>query len=170
MGWLDSLSEVESTLVDARGRRVAVRWDEMDRCIGADLASAAPVPADAAAWGSYERALRRARSVWYHLLMSGLILTLGSLGFLAAWLAWSDGPLKASLFGVAGLVSWYVAWRHPRWVKRRMWVMRCQLVGSDRCFACAYGMSGIQPEGDGCMVCPECGAAWRIDAQASVEA
>jgi hypothetical protein len=25
-------------------------------------------------------------------------------------------------------------------------------------------MSDIQPEGDGCMVCPECGAAWQADA------
>lgn len=30
------------------------------------------------------------------------------------------------------------------------------------CFACCYKLDGIQPESDGCTVCPECGAAWKL--------
>lgn len=30
------------------------------------------------------------------------------------------------------------------------------------CVACAYDLSGIEPESDGCTVCPECGAAWNL--------
>ena len=30
------------------------------------------------------------------------------------------------------------------------------------CPACAYRIDDCQPEADGCTVCPECGAAWRM--------
>jgi hypothetical protein len=31
-----------------------------------------------------------------------------------------------------------------------------------RCPSCAYDLSAISPESDGCRVCPECGAAWKL--------
>lgn len=34
--------------------------------------------------------------------------------------------------------------------------------GLRRCRACAFSLEGLAPEGDGCVVCPECGAAWRL--------
>jgi hypothetical protein len=33
------------------------------------------------------------------------------------------------------------------------------------CYACGYDLVDLPAEGDGCTVCPECGAAWRVDAQ-----
>ena len=30
------------------------------------------------------------------------------------------------------------------------------------CPACEYRMAALSPEPDGCTVCPECGAAWRL--------
>jgi hypothetical protein len=30
------------------------------------------------------------------------------------------------------------------------------------CLICRYDLGGLAPEGDGCLVCPECGAAWRF--------
>lgn len=33
-----------------------------------------------------------------------------------------------------------------------------------RCAQCAYRLSDLKPEADGCVVCPECGAAWRAEA------
>jgi len=30
------------------------------------------------------------------------------------------------------------------------------------CLVCSYKLGGIQPEPDGCTVCPECGAAWKL--------
>jgi hypothetical protein len=35
-----------------------------------------------------------------------------------------------------------------------------------RCAACGYDLSVIIPEPDGCRLCPECGAAWRLPASA----
>lgn len=31
------------------------------------------------------------------------------------------------------------------------------------CPCCAYRLVGLPPEEDGCVVCPECGAAWRVE-------
>lgn len=31
-----------------------------------------------------------------------------------------------------------------------------------RCASCGYSLSGISAEADGCTVCPECAAAWKI--------
>ena len=36
------------------------------------------------------------------------------------------------------------------------------LLGVRRCAACAYELRGVEPESDGCTVCPECGAGWRL--------
>jgi hypothetical protein len=33
-----------------------------------------------------------------------------------------------------------------------------------RCGACGHSLRGLNEEHDGCIVCPECGAAWRIPA------
>ncbi len=32
-----------------------------------------------------------------------------------------------------------------------------------RCAGCGYELKDLTPEGDGCVVCPECHAAWRAD-------
>ena len=29
------------------------------------------------------------------------------------------------------------------------------------CFSCGYDLQGLMNEPDGCLVCPECGAAWN---------
>ena len=34
------------------------------------------------------------------------------------------------------------------------------------CLACLYDLSGLEPEPDGCTVCPECGAGWKLEAPA----
>lgn len=36
-----------------------------------------------------------------------------------------------------------------------------RLARSGRCGACGFELDGLTPEDDGCVVCPECGAAWR---------
>lgn len=32
------------------------------------------------------------------------------------------------------------------------------------CVVCAYDLAALPPEEDGCLVCPECGAAWKLPA------
>jgi hypothetical protein len=34
-------------------------------------------------------------------------------------------------------------------------------VSHDRCACCAHSLTGLPVADDGCLVCPECGAAWR---------
>lgn len=34
------------------------------------------------------------------------------------------------------------------------------------CPSCRYGLVGVPVQGDGCTVCPECRAAWRLEAEA----
>lgn len=42
----------------------------------------------------------------------------------------------------------------PRW---RDWLAECRL-----CPVCGYDLIGLPTQPDGCLVCPECGAAWRV--------
>ncbi len=37
-----------------------------------------------------------------------------------------------------------------------------QCMAINRCTACLYDLSAAPTEDDGCTVCPECGAAWRL--------
>jgi hypothetical protein len=37
------------------------------------------------------------------------------------------------------------------------------LLGAGRCASCAYPIAKLPPEPDGCVACPECGAAWKFD-------
>ncbi|MBX3407968.1 MAG: hypothetical protein KF869_14520 [Phycisphaeraceae bacterium] len=38
-----------------------------------------------------------------------------------------------------------------------------------RCPQCAYLLQGLMPEQNGCIICPECGAAWRKDSVGSTK-
>lgn len=40
--------------------------------------------------------------------------------------------------------------------------LRRRMVRAGRCPACAYPIAGLTHEPDGCVVCPECAAAWAI--------
>ena len=46
------------------------------------------------------------------------------------------------------------------------WHVAQELRSMQRCPCCAYRLTGILPESDGCVVCPERGAAWRLDGSA----
>jgi hypothetical protein len=39
---------------------------------------------------------------------------------------------------------------------------RDALLASGLCPSCGYGIVGVRSEPDGCTVCPECAAAWRM--------
>ena len=39
--------------------------------------------------------------------------------------------------------------------------------GRGVCASCRYSLAGCQAEPDGCTVCPECGAAWRLQGESS---
>ncbi|QOI99054.1 MAG: hypothetical protein HRU70_00520 [Phycisphaeraceae bacterium] len=41
--------------------------------------------------------------------------------------------------------------------------LKCRMIRVGRCPSCAYPIAGLAPEPDGCVVCPECAAAWSAD-------
>lgn len=112
-------------------------------------------------------------SVGLFLLIAGptafgvvLTLTLGAL-------VWQSGGLVirtilAIIFVL--VVALFVACMRllHRWVVR-LWAS--SLVDKRRkwrvCAACGVRLAEFDPESDGCTVCPECGAAWRLPAKDS---
>lgn len=41
-------------------------------------------------------------------------------------------------------------------------IVRREVIRAHFCPSCSYRLRGVPPEPDGCTVCPECGAAWRL--------
>ncbi len=72
---------------------------------------------------------------------------------------WVLGPFMAGL-GALILVplALTIGVRRIRGPARwRSWIAEYR-----RCPICGYDLAGLGPEADGCLVCPECGSAWRI--------
>ena len=52
-----------------------------------------------------------------------------------------------------------------RWIRQAIAFTVCK---HGYCASCGYSMVQLEPDGDGCTVCPECGSAWRIPAAKDV--
>ncbi len=66
-------------------------------------------------------------------------------------------------FGVPmGIVVRLTGWRSPQRAKRAV-------LSIGYCPACAYRLFDIEAEPDGCTVCPECGGAWRLCENTTVQ-
>lgn len=69
------------------------------------------------------------------------------------------GIVESLLIGMGpGLLS---IWLSRRMI-RRMNAPPASL--ADMCAACTHSLTGVSTDSDGCVVCPECGAAWRVSA------
>ena len=83
------------------------------------------------------------------------------------WLVWPVlGPCGliggfVLLAPAAGMLTWWLTLGSVR--RRRFRRLADVYLGSGRCASCAYALAGLAAEEDGCVVCPECGAAWRAD-------
>ena len=111
-----------------------------------------------------------------HLVLEMLCLVLLSVPFLAgafSLLVDLDLNQKSELIGLCaltllgGLILASALFR-PRTMKRErrklireLDMYKAQFQGV--CLICEYNLAGLQPESDGCTICPECGGAWRID-------
>lgn len=75
---------------------------------------------------------------------------------MAGWWGW----VFPSFFGlVLGLLVWGALALEKRLAAKRLWHA---LLGEHHCPKCLYALTGLRKEEDGCTVCPECGAAWRL--------
>lgn len=63
---------------------------------------------------------------------------------------------------VFGVVWVYAGYRLTRSFGIDADTMRKEMLARARCAACGYALSGIPREDDGCTICPECAAAWRV--------
>lgn len=107
------------------------------------------------------------RLAWRSPLGIGLILVAGItlIGIAAIALVGPD-VVGLTIFSVViaptmtviltALANIRTAWRE------RSQVLRTSMNARKLCAACAYDLSSHEPEPDGCTVCPECSAAWRL--------
>jgi len=77
----------------------------------------------------------------------GPYLSLDSFGYFALEFVFYDGFM--------GLMDKLYGWRSSKHARQAM--LRAGL-----CPSCAYQIYEIPPDPDGCIICPECGAAWRL--------
>ncbi|MFN0010570.1 MAG: hypothetical protein ACKVS8_02885 [Phycisphaerales bacterium] len=64
------------------------------------------------------------------------------------------------LLGTAAVFHGGIRWHiRPR---VRAQLAKAAMLVPPRCRACGYLLDGLTTEADGCRVCPECGAAWRV--------
>ncbi|MEX2219225.1 MAG: hypothetical protein WD749_10760 [Phycisphaerales bacterium] len=84
------------------------------------------------------------------------------------WRAIASMPLAALIVAIAfvgtavGAAAWILVVRRliQPWFER---TALTAMVTAGFCPSCGYGLAELNPEPDGCRVCPECGAAWRME-------
>ncbi len=93
----------------------------------------------------------------------GAVMGLGVAGlpivFLSRWYVLSSDRLDAIALVIIGLIvvpAVVYGWIVHRRPEPTAWL------GLGLCPACGYSIAEIEPEEDGCRVCPECGSAWRL--------
>lgn len=68
-------------------------------------------------------------------------------------------PVGASI--VTSTVIWFVS---LEWIRRRKFSTISGIhLRYGHCAGCGYALQDLQTEHDGCIVCPECNAAWKSD-------
>ena len=101
---------------------------------------------------------------WAFLLY--LVAWLMALGYAALSTLTKQAPILPPLvlaFVVAGVYVAWAFWRRRVLQRRGLAQHHAQAwLARGRCPGCGYSLRGLQPAGDGCRVCPECGGAWKI--------
>ena len=77
-----------------------------------------------------------------------------------AWGEWDRAPVLAVVLAMFIGAALMRPWLLDQLVAR----IEARTAGAvPVCAACGYEMTGLAPQGEGCVVCPECGAAWRFE-------
>lgn len=85
-----------------------------------------------------------------------MLIRAGYVSLIRPWLNTALG-----VFIVAGALTLVVG---PLWWRSRLTRSRAAILTHGFCPSCGYCLRGIPTEDDGCRVCPECAAAWRLPA------
>ncbi|MEO1278049.1 MAG: hypothetical protein AAFV77_03740 [Planctomycetota bacterium] len=100
---------------------------------------------------------------------NGVPLALGSVAVVAALAVFLvlEGRVPGWLQIALALASTGPPFIVSAWWLERQDIRTSTRLGRQRglCLACGYCITQIEPEADGCRVCPECGAAWRMRAR-----
>lgn len=101
-------------------------------------------------------------------------IVIALLGGLIGWILWTAAilpftPLKSTLLGnfilptitsiVVSTAIWFITLNAVR--RSKFHKISSIHLEQGQCAACAYRLDGLTPEADGCVVCPECNAAWK---------
>lgn len=77
----------------------------------------------------------------------------------AAIAPWAQIVAAAGIFAFVFLYATpalgYINAKHPKLLRRA-------ILARKHCLWCKYDISSLEAASDGCTVCPECGAAWRL--------
>lgn len=121
-------------------------------------------------WSWKRENLFRADEVAYGTMIALLpsLVCFGPL-FLAMGFGWPRGYWQLLASG-AGLLIGLLALPEILW--RTMPAARSRLVADEVlaaacCASCGYGLERVVSQDDGCTVCPECGAAWKLPTPAA---
>jgi uncharacterized protein YbaR (Trm112 family) len=106
----------------------------------------------------WRKALRPRQIVW-------LVLSCGL--WMAAYMPIRNQPLVFRMAMSAGVIvaimtSAYMLRRADFW--RGLGRVRRVMLEAALCPSCTHALDGLPEMEDGCVVCPECGSAWRVDA------
>ena len=115
----------------------------------------------AAARGEIEDQIRadyRANRRWKIELAIGAIGVTVFMGILVAPLVIPGLGYHPAMFAMPPLVMVVFIWAGHRLLRDRYYRV---ILAKGYCPSCGYRLVSARPEGDGCTVCPECGAAWR---------
>lgn len=126
----------------------------------AGMARRAGVPKDAAG-----RAMRRVNA---QRMLIGVVFGSSVLAVSVVASVWSGPGGSNGGYLLATLVVMFVALALlPIVASRVMGAHKLGFLKEGYCPACGYSIAELESEADGCRVCPECGSAWKLDADTS---
>lgn len=152
MDFKHRITRRSSQIRDDRGLLQTMRLPD-----GPNLASSRSDPGQAV-WREYRRVATNMSNPLYHLVISGTCISL-ALG--AAGHAYTN-PADRLLYSVVAAGLTIAGLSNPIWTRWRRDRMARELGWVRECLACTYAIDDLPPDVDGCVVCPECGAAWRM--------
>jgi len=105
-----------------------------------------------------------------------LEIAIALIGGVLGWALWTVlflpfTPLKGSLLGnflipmIASIAVSTIIWfASLTWIRQRMFSRIADIhLEHGKCAGCGYELRDLPTENDGCVVCPECNAAWNAD-------